>query len=87
MRVDFILDMTGKPGKRFQVTESFYRGLEHRLAGSKRQVDTTWGRVHPNLSCFGVELIMLTRSQNLTNMASVAPTPVVVYDQSTSPSR
>jgi FtsP/CotA-like multicopper oxidase with cupredoxin domain len=31
MRVDLILDMTGAPGRRFQVRDSFYRGLEYRL--------------------------------------------------------
>ncbi len=31
MRIDVILDMTGKPGERFQVTDSFYRSLEYRL--------------------------------------------------------
>jgi FtsP/CotA-like multicopper oxidase with cupredoxin domain len=31
MRVDLILDMTGAPGQRFQVRDTFYRGLEYRL--------------------------------------------------------
>jgi FtsP/CotA-like multicopper oxidase with cupredoxin domain len=31
MRVDLILDMTGKPGEHFQVIDRFYRGLEYRL--------------------------------------------------------
>ena len=31
MRIDLILDMTGKPGERFQVTDTFYRGLQYRL--------------------------------------------------------
>ena len=31
MRVDLILDMTGKPGERFQVIDDFYRGLAYRL--------------------------------------------------------
>jgi FtsP/CotA-like multicopper oxidase with cupredoxin domain len=31
MRIDLILDMTGKPGERFLVTDNFYRGLEFRL--------------------------------------------------------
>ncbi|MBU0726704.1 MAG: multicopper oxidase family protein [Alphaproteobacteria bacterium] len=31
MRVDLILDMTGKPGSRVQVVDRFYRGLEYRL--------------------------------------------------------
>jgi len=31
MRMDLILDMTGKPGERFQVRDNFYRGLEYRL--------------------------------------------------------
>jgi FtsP/CotA-like multicopper oxidase with cupredoxin domain len=31
MRMDLILDMTGKPGDRFEVRDSFYRGLEYRL--------------------------------------------------------
>jgi FtsP/CotA-like multicopper oxidase with cupredoxin domain len=31
MRADLVLDMTGKPGERFQVTDSFYRGDEYRL--------------------------------------------------------
>jgi len=31
MRIDVILDMTGKPGDRFQVIDNFYRGLEYRL--------------------------------------------------------
>jgi len=31
MRIDLILDMTGKPGERFQVVDNFYRNLEYRL--------------------------------------------------------
>jgi FtsP/CotA-like multicopper oxidase with cupredoxin domain len=31
MRIDLILDMTGKPGDRFQVIDNFYRGLEYRF--------------------------------------------------------
>jgi FtsP/CotA-like multicopper oxidase with cupredoxin domain len=31
MRIDLILDMTGKPGERFQVTDNFYRDIEYRL--------------------------------------------------------
>lgn len=31
MRIDLILDMTAKPGERFQVVDNFYRGLEYRL--------------------------------------------------------
>lgn len=31
MRIDLILDMTGKPGERFQVVDDFYRGLAYRL--------------------------------------------------------
>lgn len=31
MRADLILDMTGKPGQRYRVTDSFYRRLEYRL--------------------------------------------------------
>jgi len=31
MRADIILDMTGKPGDSFAVTDTFYRGLEYRL--------------------------------------------------------
>ena len=31
MRIDLILDMTGKPGERFQVTDTFYRNLGYRL--------------------------------------------------------
>ena len=31
MRIDLILDMTGKPGERFQVVDGFYRGLQYRL--------------------------------------------------------
>ena len=31
MRIDLILDMTGKPGERFQIVDSFYRGLQYRL--------------------------------------------------------
>jgi FtsP/CotA-like multicopper oxidase with cupredoxin domain len=31
MRIDLILDMTGKPGERFQVIDNFYRGLQYRL--------------------------------------------------------
>jgi FtsP/CotA-like multicopper oxidase with cupredoxin domain len=31
MRADLVLDMTGKPGERFQVIDSFYRRLEYRL--------------------------------------------------------
>jgi FtsP/CotA-like multicopper oxidase with cupredoxin domain len=31
MRIDLILDTTGKPGERFQVADSFYRGLQYRL--------------------------------------------------------
>jgi FtsP/CotA-like multicopper oxidase with cupredoxin domain len=31
MRVDLVLDMTGKPGERFRIVDSFYRGLSYRL--------------------------------------------------------
>lgn len=31
MRVDIILDMTGKPGDSLAITDTFYRGLEYRL--------------------------------------------------------
>jgi FtsP/CotA-like multicopper oxidase with cupredoxin domain len=31
MRIDLVLDMAGKPGERFQIIDSFYRGLEYRL--------------------------------------------------------
>jgi FtsP/CotA-like multicopper oxidase with cupredoxin domain len=31
MRADLIVDMTGKPGERFQVVDSFYRGESYRL--------------------------------------------------------
>jgi FtsP/CotA-like multicopper oxidase with cupredoxin domain len=31
MRVDVVIDMTGKPGERFAVNDTFYRGLEYRL--------------------------------------------------------
>ena len=31
MRIDLILDMTGKPGERFQIVDDFYRGLAYRL--------------------------------------------------------
>jgi FtsP/CotA-like multicopper oxidase with cupredoxin domain len=31
MRIDLILDMTGKPGERFPIVDSFYRGLQYRL--------------------------------------------------------
>jgi FtsP/CotA-like multicopper oxidase with cupredoxin domain len=31
MRVDLILDMTGRPGERFTVVDSFYKDLEYRL--------------------------------------------------------
>ena len=31
MRVDLIIDMTGRPGERFTVTDAFYKGLEYRL--------------------------------------------------------
>ncbi len=31
MRVDLVLDLTGRPGQRFQVTDVFYRDLEYRL--------------------------------------------------------
>src|SRR5262249_24145224 len=31
MRIDLILDMTGRPGERFPVIDTFYRGLEYRL--------------------------------------------------------
>jgi FtsP/CotA-like multicopper oxidase with cupredoxin domain len=31
MRVDLVLDMTGAPGERFQVMDTFYRGLGYRL--------------------------------------------------------
>jgi FtsP/CotA-like multicopper oxidase with cupredoxin domain len=31
MRADFVVDMSGKPGKRFTVSDTFYRGLEYRL--------------------------------------------------------
>ncbi len=31
MRVDIVLDMTGKPGDRFSVTDTFYKGLEFGL--------------------------------------------------------
>ena len=31
MRADLILDMTGKPGERFQIVDDYYRGLAYRL--------------------------------------------------------
>ena len=31
MRADIVIDMTGKPGERFTVNDTFYRGLEYRL--------------------------------------------------------
>ncbi|MPY76156.1 MAG: multicopper oxidase domain-containing protein [Alphaproteobacteria bacterium] len=31
MRADLVIDMTGKPGERFRVSDTFYRGLEYRL--------------------------------------------------------
>ena len=31
MRADVVIDMTGKPGERFSVKDTFYRGLEYRL--------------------------------------------------------
>ncbi|MEX2127234.1 MAG: multicopper oxidase family protein [Xanthobacteraceae bacterium] len=31
MRVDLVLDMTGRPGQRFRVVDTFYRSLEYRL--------------------------------------------------------
>jgi FtsP/CotA-like multicopper oxidase with cupredoxin domain len=31
MRADLLLDFSGRPGERFQVVDSFYRGLEYRL--------------------------------------------------------
>ncbi|QRM34698.1 multicopper oxidase family protein [Microvirga sp. VF16] len=31
MRVDLVLDMTGRPGSRFKVVDSFYKGLEYQL--------------------------------------------------------
>jgi FtsP/CotA-like multicopper oxidase with cupredoxin domain len=31
MRIDLVLDMVGKPGSRFMVTDRFYRGLEYRF--------------------------------------------------------
>jgi FtsP/CotA-like multicopper oxidase with cupredoxin domain len=31
MRADLILDMSGKPGERFTITDTFYRNLEYRL--------------------------------------------------------
>jgi FtsP/CotA-like multicopper oxidase with cupredoxin domain len=30
-RIDLVLDMSGHPGERYQVTDTFYRGLEYRL--------------------------------------------------------
>jgi FtsP/CotA-like multicopper oxidase with cupredoxin domain len=32
MRVDLVLDMTGRPGDRFQIVDDHYRGLAYRLA-------------------------------------------------------
>ena len=31
MRADLVIDMSGRPGERFGVTDTFYRGLEYRL--------------------------------------------------------
>jgi FtsP/CotA-like multicopper oxidase with cupredoxin domain len=31
MRADLVIDMSGRPGERFPVTDPFYRGLEYRL--------------------------------------------------------
>ncbi len=31
MRIDLVIDMTGKPGERFTVIDTFYRGQEYRL--------------------------------------------------------
>src|SRR3546814_3524152 len=33
MRVDLFLDMTGRPGERFTVVDTFYEGLEYRQIG------------------------------------------------------
>jgi FtsP/CotA-like multicopper oxidase with cupredoxin domain len=32
MRADVVLDLTGKPGERFAIVDTYYRGLEYRLA-------------------------------------------------------
>ena len=52
MRVDLILDMTGRPGERFQVMDDYYRGLAYKL------VDIVYdgspcgsGRPRPRLRC------------------------------------
>jgi FtsP/CotA-like multicopper oxidase with cupredoxin domain len=31
MRADLVIDMSGRPGERFGITDTFYRGLEYRL--------------------------------------------------------
>jgi FtsP/CotA-like multicopper oxidase with cupredoxin domain len=31
MRIDLVIDMSGKPGERFTIADTFYRGLEYRL--------------------------------------------------------
>ena len=31
MRADLVIDMSGEPGERFAVADTFYRGLEYRL--------------------------------------------------------
>lgn len=43
MRADIVLDMAGRPGARFQVVDTFYRGFEYRL------VDLAYGDEPPLL--------------------------------------
>jgi FtsP/CotA-like multicopper oxidase with cupredoxin domain len=35
MRIDLVIDMAGQPGEQFTVTDTFYKGLEYRLADLK----------------------------------------------------
>ena len=46
MRADLVVDMRGKPGERFGVTDTFYHGLEYRLLDLVYE-DTSPVRVHP----------------------------------------
>jgi FtsP/CotA-like multicopper oxidase with cupredoxin domain len=53
MRADLVLDMRGKPGERFAITDTFYRNLEYRL------VDLAYSDAPPLRARFAEEPVRL----------------------------
>lgn len=53
MRIDLLLDMSEKPGKRFRVVDKFYRGLEYRL------IDLVYSDAAPSRDLAGAATVRL----------------------------